>query len=715
MGKFSGKYLTLGKNFVMRERSMKKTCVATLLLFLCLPVVIHSRLVTRDEALAVSARLIELERTMSRLRTTQCDFQFRSVEPLVCREEPVGYLVRLAPQGFIIMPGWTEESPAKFVCFSGDFEELRDHPFLLQLLDRLLYAKVRLNYSRDPAKIAVFGAVPDALNSDLVGRNEENWDRFLSGRAEAFRAAPDESPVGDVPPLTVSTWNQGSPYNNYTPRVGTTPTYTGCSATAQAQVMYFWKYPTTGQSSHSYSWSGQTLSADFNHEYYWSLMTDHYSGSSTVEAKDAVARLMSDVGISINMNYGTGGSGAVPNANNSLYTFFKYSSDVSFEYRSSYLTWTDWFNMFKGQADKRWPAILATFKPGSGHAVVIDGYRTTPSNQVHVNMGWGGSADAYYDMNNVYGYGDAGSDYAVVDIHPPAVTPALYITAPNGGETWPLGGSRSIAWTNTGVQGNLKLVLFQGGVKVGNIALNLPVSSGTYSWTVGSYLGGTAPAGGGYKIRAVDMNGVYSDYSDAPFSIAGLNLSSPNGGEIWEAGSTRPVTWNAVGVPGNVKLVLFQNGVKRGNIATDLAAGAGSYSWTVGSYIGGTASAGGGYTVRVIDMNGAYSDYSDAPFSIAGLNLTSPNGGESWVRGGYRAVTWASPGVTGTLKLVLFKDDVKVGNIVTDIPVASGSYNWQAGSYIGGTAAAGSGYRIRAITMTGAYRDDSDGSFSLAE
>ena len=412
---------------------------------------------------------------MSRLRTTQCDFRFGSVEPLIHQEEPVGYLVRLAPQGFIIMPGWTEESPAKFICFSGDFEEIRDHPFLLQLLDRLLYAKVRLNYSRNPAHIAVFSAVPDALNSGLAGRNEANWDRYPFGCGCRFGRAPGRRVPGRRRASADGIHLEpGEPLQQLHSPGRHHAHLHGCSATAQAQVMYFWKYPATGQGSHSYSWSGQTLSADFNHEYYWSRMTNSYSSSSSAEAKDAVARLMSDVGISINMNYGTGGSGAVPNANNSLYTFFKYSSELNFEYRSYYATWADWFIMFKAQADKRWPAILATFKPGSGHAVVIDGYRTIPSNQVHVNMGWGGSADAYYDMNNIYGYGDAGSDYAMVDIHPPAVVPALYVTSPNGGETWPMGGARNITWANTGLSGCLKLVLFKDGVKLGNIALDLP-------------------------------------------------------------------------------------------------------------------------------------------------------------------------------------------------------------------------------------------------
>jgi subtilisin family serine protease len=291
----------------------------------------------------------------------------------------------------------------------------------------------------------------------------------------------------------------------------------------------------------------------------------------------------------------------------------------------------------------------------------------------------------------------------------------LRITAPNGGESWPLGGTRSISWAST-VTTSVKLVLFKGGVKVGNIAANLPVTPGSssYSWTVGNYIGGTASGGTGYTVRIIDMSGQYSDYSDASFSILGVTLTSPNGGEIWKSGATMPVTWSSAGVGGNGKLVLFKNGVKVGNIVTDIPVSGGTYNWTVGNYIGGTAAVGTGHSIRVITMDGVYKDDSDAPFTIAGLTLTSPNGGESWTLGGTRAVTWISAGgVTGNLKLVLFRNGVKVGNIATDIPVSGGTYSWTAGAYQGGTAVAGSGYNVRVITMDGQYSDYGNNTFTL--
>ena len=57
------------------------------------------------------------------------------------------------------------------------------------------------------------------------------------------RAAPYYGNVV-VAPLVTTTWNQFTPYNNLCPKIdGENPTLTGCTATAMAQVMNYWKWP----------------------------------------------------------------------------------------------------------------------------------------------------------------------------------------------------------------------------------------------------------------------------------------------------------------------------------------------------------------------------------------------------------------------------------------------------------------------------------------
>ncbi len=49
-----------------------------------------------------------------------------------------------------------------------------------------------------------------------------------------------------IAPLITVSWDQGEPYNNKCPLHETIRTYTGCVATAMAQVMKYWNYPQRG-------------------------------------------------------------------------------------------------------------------------------------------------------------------------------------------------------------------------------------------------------------------------------------------------------------------------------------------------------------------------------------------------------------------------------------------------------------------------------------
>jgi len=416
-----------------------KAFLAAFIILLLLNVAVEARIVAFVEARSAAVHLLKMENSRPDLRLIQDTFQLGGIEPLFYRHRPVAYLVRLKPQGFMILSDISEVAPQVFVSFSGDFETLRSHPFLVHILNRLEYDKVHLRYLAarlSPSPGTEPEEVPDRVR---VNRNEHSWSALGSEAVPGVDLTAESLSAGAMAPLLTSAWNQDAPYWNYTPRVSGTPTYTGCSATAMAQVMYYWKSPLQGEGSHSYHWNGRTLSANFNHTYYWDRMRLSYSSGYSAEEADAVARLMSDVGIAINMDYGTSSSGAVPNANKAFSAFFKYGSDAHYVYRSHSGSWTAYFNTIKQQLDVSQPVIMGIFKPGSGHAVVADGYRTSPSNQVHVNMGWGGTADNYYTVDNIYGYGSASSDYSVVSIHPTQLRLTLQASA--GGTITPAPGT----------------------------------------------------------------------------------------------------------------------------------------------------------------------------------------------------------------------------------------------------------------------------------
>ncbi len=294
---------------------------------------------------------------------------------------------------------------------------------------------------------------------------------------------------------------------------------------------------------------------------------------------------------------------------------------------------------------------------------------------------------------------------------------SLAVTSPNGGENWQSGSPNNITWNCQEISGNLKIYLWKDGALVGTIARNINPADGSYPWTVGQYEGGTASPGTGYTVKIKEMGETISDFSDAPFTIsqsAWITVTSPNGNENWKSGSAQNITWTTQGVTNNLKIFLFKDGAVKDTIAKNIVpAPSGSYPWIVGQCEGGTVSVGTGYTIKVKEMGVHLSDFSDAPFTIFGITVTAPNGGESWPIGSIRDITWNTQGISGDLKIYLWKDGILVGTIVGDLNPASGSYTWTVGQYKGGTASAGTGYTIKVKEMGVTVADFSDAAFTL--
>jgi PKD repeat protein len=197
--------------------------------------------------------------------------------------------------------------------------------------------------------------------------------------------------------------------------------------------------------------------------------------------------------------------------------------------------------------------------------------------------------------------------------------PTITVTSPNGGETWPPGLTRYITWNYSNLTYGLIISLWKDGIKQGIIANNLDYISGSYAWNVGNYDGGPAEPGPGYTIRIKEIGNPVSDFSDGPFTISdqpAIWVTSPNGDEQWSHGFTHDITWQSLNLSNQVKITLWKDGINQGTIASYLPTTQTSYSWVVGSYDGGTALPGTGYTIKVKEIGLPTSDTSDKPFSI---------------------------------------------------------------------------------------------------
>src|SRR5207245_11426914 len=106
---------------------------------------------------------------------------------------------------------------------------------------------------------------------------------------------------------------------------------------------------------------------------------------------------------------------------------------------------------------------------------------------------------------------------------------SLTLSAPNGGESWPIGSVQTITWTKTGTIGTVRLEYStDGGVTYPNvITASTAASALSYAWTIPD----TPTAQGRVKITQTNDTSV-TDASDANFSIKGtVTPPAPNGGE----------------------------------------------------------------------------------------------------------------------------------------------------------------------------------------
>ena len=212
--------------------------------------------------------------------------------------------------------------------------------------------------------------------------------------------------------LTTANWDQGSPYNSYlstyvkNKNTGVTGLYTGCVATAMAEVLHYHKWPVKGTGTldgYTTETKGYTVSSiDVSkHTYDWDNMLSSYENGASSTQKNAVALLMLDCGVMVKMDYTTSGSGAmseeiVP----ALAEHMQYSKAARLKYRMDYST-EEWMDMIVYDIDNCGPILYSGQDPSEGgHQFVCQGY-DKDNTLIYINWGWSGDGNGWYafDLN----------------------------------------------------------------------------------------------------------------------------------------------------------------------------------------------------------------------------------------------------------------------------------------------------------------------------
>lgn len=246
----------------------------------------------------------------------------------------------------------------------------------------------------------------DSGKFDIEGNPAlKEWLDFYNKELEYLKDHPEKATEvqvahktrDEIAPLLKMEWNQEYPYNLLCPKVDGKETVTGCVATAMAQVMKYHNYPEHGKGTHSYYWRPGEEELTFDYEstpFQWSLMEDIYNKDSSEESRHAVAELMLGCGVSVDMHYEPGESGAATTAMGaSLIDIFGYSSSLWMPNRA-YYGYDEWEDMIYADLAQCLPVLYSGAGTAGGHQFVCDGYKS--DGFFHFNWGWGGLSNGYF-------------------------------------------------------------------------------------------------------------------------------------------------------------------------------------------------------------------------------------------------------------------------------------------------------------------------------
>lgn len=242
-----------------------------------------------------------------------------------------------------------------------------------------------------------------------VGGDDDGMEEFTE-----FRMFVDRDTITYGPYIPVR-WGQDWPYNKACPIQNGKRTKAGCVATAIAQIMTYYKHPTSMTIYDTYSVYEQDLDwTNINKHVYTESTTSTACSQCTVSGwHNVIGALVAQIGREVNMWYTDSVSSAFSENVASALTSFGYTCDPFRNYANTTVT----SSIKSGK-----PVYMCGAVAGAniGHAWIVDGYRhvhalhrecirpmsqlfwtelrrwTTDDYYYHINWGWNGDSNGYF-------------------------------------------------------------------------------------------------------------------------------------------------------------------------------------------------------------------------------------------------------------------------------------------------------------------------------
>lgn len=347
---------------------------------------------------------------------------------------PIMYIANYADDGFVVISADERYDPIIAISQQGRYESVEVPSMLLDWLD-LTFGNIQLAKSEDYSNSNYWDKewfriikdiekeeylviddccpecpnYPECLNHPNIGCGEP--DILCEGGGGGDPCVPYTTTIKG--PLMTTNWNQGCTYNEQCPDkncddvcFSNENAWTGCVATAMAQILRYWSHPC-------------------NQAYNFATMPNN-SGNGEVQ------RMMRDIGDAVDMGYGCDGSGADGDkTDNAFKNDFCFGSADRGGYGSgSYQVVIQDINadrpvLLDGcrTRKRKFPWLWCTYS--NCHMWVCDGYERHQNScysilKFHMNWGWGGSFNGWYGFNS-WSPGSSNYQYAedfTHNIHP---------------------------------------------------------------------------------------------------------------------------------------------------------------------------------------------------------------------------------------------------------------------------------------------------------
>jgi hypothetical protein len=314
----------------------------------------------------------------------------------------LAYLFNLSPKGFILVSNDSDIMPIIGYSFRNNFSTKNS-----SLNNGLYFVKQNMELQNKAISL---------MKSDVKAKANAMWKHYLNNEQNFFNSR--ERSI--YPPEGYSStggwidaqWNQQFPWNQYCPMDPENGgrSYTGCVATAMAQILYYHRFvgDATFNDSDDYTSNYTTPyihidddwnSCDFpNFPTLNSYLDDVRAAfaGTTPFTDEMMATMSFACGVATDMQYSSSdGSGTqTSKVYTALHQKFDFDTAI-YKYGSA----SNFYTLLNGDMLAGRPAELGIIEQGApyGHAIVCDGYNSA-DDTYHLNMGWAGSSDGWYTL-----------------------------------------------------------------------------------------------------------------------------------------------------------------------------------------------------------------------------------------------------------------------------------------------------------------------------